>query len=101
MAKAGQRVVGAKVAVLGLSFKENCPDLRTTKVVDASEASHQYGLEVVSSVEELGRCQAVVLAVAHEQFAALEVEQWQQLAPDGVLMDLKGIVPRWLQPLRL
>ena len=122
MAKSGQRVVGAKVAVLGLSFKENCPDLRNTKVVDvittlqgygmevmvvdpwvdASEARQHYGIDVIGSLEDVGPCQAVVLAVAHEQFAALEVEQWQQLlAPDGVLMDLKGIVPRQLQPLRL
>ena len=50
----------------------------------------------------MGWCQAVVLAVAHEQFAGLKSEQWQQLlAPDGVLMDLKGIVPRELQPIRL
>ena len=51
---------------------------------------------------DLGRCQAVVLAVAHQEFAAFEVEKWQQLlTPDGVLMDLKGIVPRGHGALRL
>ena len=50
----------------------------------------------------LGWCQAVVLAVAHEQFAGLKSEQWLQLLhPDGVRIDLKGIVPRELRPLRL
>ena len=122
MAQKGIVIAGAKVLVLGLSFKENCPDLRNTRVVDLiqalqrfgmeaqvvdpwvdpEEAQREYGLEVMPEIPPGERYAAVVAAVAHRQFQALTHEQWQHLiTADGVLLDLKGIVPRELQPLRL
>ena len=122
MAQKGMAIVGAKVLVLGLSFKENCPDLRNTRVVDLiqawqlygmeplvvdpwvdrEEAQRYYGLEVMPEIPPGERYAAVVAAVPHHQFQALTREQWQHLiTADGVLLDLKGIVPRELQPLRL
>jgi len=122
MARRGLAIGGARVLVLGLTFKENCPDLRNTKVVDViaalrtygmepvvvdpwvdlKEALDEYGLYVLPEIPAGGRYAAVVAAVAHRQFVALEPQQWQQLLDaDGVLLDLKGVMPRDLQPLRL
>jgi UDP-N-acetyl-D-galactosamine dehydrogenase len=122
MARRSMVIAGAKVLVLGLSFKENCPDLRNTRVVDLIEALKRYGMEPLvvdpwvdaeeaqrehglTVLDELptDRCwSAVVAAVAHRQFADLPAEQWRQLLDStGVLVDLKGIVPRELGALRL
>jgi UDP-N-acetyl-D-galactosamine dehydrogenase len=122
MARRGMVIAGARVLVLGLSFKENCPDLRNTRVVDVLEALQDYGmavelvdpwvegeeaaratgLPVAAEIPAGGSYSAVVAAVAHRQFAAWSAQQWRQLlAPNGVLLDLKGIVPRELGALRL
>lgn len=122
MARRGVVIAGASVLILGLSFKENCPDLRNTRVVDviaslkrygiepvlvdpwvdADEAKREYGLTVLDSIPEGSRYQAVIAAVAHHQFIALKDECWLMfLQSDGLLLDLKGIVPRSLNPLRL
>ena len=122
MARKGMVIAKAKVLVLGLTFKENCPDLRNTRVVDlvqamsrygmepvlvdpwvsTEEANREYGLQVLPEVPSGIRYQAVVAAVAHHQFLELSVDQWQQLTTeDGVLFDLKGLVPRRLGAIRL
>ena len=123
MARRGMVIAGAKVLVLGLSFKENCPDLRNTRVVDVIDALQRYGMETalvdpwvdpaeaqrefglsVSSTmpAEKERFGAVVAAVPHQQFARWTPDQWRQLLlPSGVLLDLKGVVPRQLSPIRL
>lgn len=122
MARRGQVIAGAKVLVLGLSFKENCPDLRNTRVVDiimaiehygmecvlvdpwvdTIEARREYGLNVFSAIPDNCRYRAVIAAVAHKQFFEISVNKWSALlAPDGLIMDLKGLVPRVLQPFRL
>ena len=119
MARRGMVFAGVKVLVLGLSFKENCPDLRNTRVVDLiqalkrygmepqvvdpwvdyAEAKREYGLEVMPEVPLGEDYQAVVAAVAHHQFQAMTLEQWLQLiGSDGVLMDLKGVVRESLMP---
>jgi len=122
MARRGMVIAGTQVLVLGLTFKENCPDLRNTRVVDLIEALQRYGMEpvlvdpwvdaeearrdygfiVLPEIPE-GECwSAVVAAVAHHQFTALPAERWRQLlAASGVLFDLKGLVPRELAPIRL
>jgi UDP-N-acetyl-D-galactosamine dehydrogenase len=115
-------IAGASVLVLGLSFKENCPDLRNTRVVDviaalqrygiepvlvdpwvdANEAKREYGLMVLASIPEGARYQAVIAAVAHHQFINLTEEKWSQiLQSDGLVLDIKGIAPRSLNPIRL
>lgn len=122
LARRGLVIAGARVLVLGLAFKENCPDLRNTRVVDVIEALRRYGMEPVvvdpwvdpaEALEEYGlnvlaeippcsSWQGVVVAVAHQQFTGLPAERWRQLlAPGGVLLDLKGTVPRELGALRL
>ena len=61
-----------------------------------------YELTVLRAIPSAQCWSAVVVAVAHEQFKALTVAQWQQLiVPDGVLVDLKGLLPRQLGALRL
>ena len=95
MARRGMVIAKAKVLVLGLTFKENCPDLRNTRVVDLIQAMHRYGMEPVvvdpwispdeanseyrlSVLTELprgSRFEAVVAAVAHRQFRELSLNQ--------------------------
>ena len=122
MARRSLMIASAKVLLLGLSFKENCPDLRNTRVVDViealnrygmeplvvdpwvdpSEAKREYGLTVLSEIPQSPRYDAVVAAVAHQQFEGLSAKYWcSLLAPNGILVDLKGIVPRELEALRL
>ena len=116
------QVVGARVLVLGFTFKENCPDLRNTRVmdlieglerfgmdvevvdpwVDPKEAQQVYGLTVNATMPPEPGYTAVVVAVAHRQFVQLTPEQWQHLAEaNSVILDLKGIVPRSLNPIRI
>ena len=105
---------GARVLVLGLAFKENCPDLRNTRVidvidglrqrgaavdvhdphVDADEARREYGLALIDPPAE-GAYDAIVLAVAHAQFLALDagtLRGWCK--PDAVIYDVKSALPR-------
>lgn len=114
--KADKPVKNAKVAILGFTFKENCPDTRNTKVIDiynelkeygitaviadpaadADEAKRLYGVEFVDMASISGM-DAVILAVAHEQFKSLTMAQMDGLyaanAPK-VLLDLKGLLDR-------
>ena len=124
MAQRGLRIAGTKVLGLGLglSFKENCLDLRNTRVVDVLQALQRYGTEPVvvdpwvdpeEAQREVGlrvtaevprgeAYAAVVAAVAHYQFRTMAPEQWRELLmADGVIFDLKGLVPRQLEPIRL
>ncbi len=122
MARRRMVIGGARVLILGLTFKENCPDLRNTRVVDViqamadygmqpvivdswvdpADALHEYGLVVERDVPSGMRFAAVVGAVAHQSFVEMNAEQWRQLIDlHGVLVDLKGIMPRELNPIRL
>ncbi len=122
LAKRRQQVVGCEVLVLGLTFKEDCPDLRNTKVIDVLDALRDYGMEAQvvdpcvnpdEAQQEYGigvsrqllpdrRFGAVLVLVPHQQFHQLSEAHWHQLlAPGGVLLDLKGVVPRGLMPIRL
>jgi len=121
MIKKKIQVEGAKVLVLGLSFKENCPDIRNTKIidivhelqeyhiqadvydpwVDASEAEHEYGITPVQKLEN-GQYDAVILAVAHDQFKAMDVEAIRGLGKaNHVLYDLKYVLSQSESDLRL
>ena len=107
-------VLGSRILVLGLTFKENCPDLRNTKVVDivkalrtynaavdvydpwidVDEAMHEYGLPCLPAMPEAGQYAAIVLAVGHAQFVELGVEGVKALGrPGAVLYDVKSILP--------
>jgi UDP-N-acetyl-D-galactosamine dehydrogenase len=70
--------------------------------VNPEEAQREYGLTVNATMQTQDTFGAVVAAVAHHQFSKLTLEQWRQLLhPDGVTLDLKGIVPRQLDPIRI
>ena len=119
--KQGKPVKDNRVLILGLTFKENCPDLRNTRVVDIVAALKDYGLQVdVSDVyaapEEAevehgirlvepvsGTYDAVVLAVAHDAYRQAGAEQIRSYCaqPDGVVFDLKGVLPTGAATLRL
>ncbi len=108
-------VKNAKVAILGFTFKENCPDTRNTKVIDivrelkeygidsviadpkadANEARSLYGIEF-KKMSQIRDMDAVILAVAHEEFASLRMEDLNPLFGDGrkVLLDIKGLLDR-------
>ena len=114
MLRKGMPVLGSKVLVLGLTFKENCPDLRNTKVVDIvkalrgynahvdvydpwidlAEAKNEYGMQCLAQEPNSGKYAAIILAVGHEQFLALGeqgIKVWGQ--PGAVVYDVKGILP--------
>lgn len=121
MLKKRIHVEGSRVLVLGLTFKENCPDLRNTKVVDiiaelqdygvsvdcydpwinATEAQHEYGITPVSE-PAVGAYDGIVLAVAHKEFAAMGAEKIHALGkPAHVLYDLKYVLTASAADLRL
>ncbi len=114
MLRKGHAVLGSKVLVLGLTFKENCPDVRNTKVVDIikalrgyntqvdvydpwidiREAEHEYGLQCLKQEPGVGQYAAIVLAVGHSQFITLGeqgIKAWGQ--PNVVVYDVKSILP--------
>ncbi|HSU44658.1 MAG TPA: nucleotide sugar dehydrogenase [Casimicrobiaceae bacterium] len=109
MIQAGFPVKSAKINVLGLTFKENCPDLRNSRVIDvvhelrsygadvyvhdpvadAGEAMHEYGV-TLTSWDGLPRAHAVVMAVAHHEFGARPVTDYVgKLEPRGLFVDVK------------
>lgn len=112
---ADKAVKGAKVAILGFTFKENCPDTRNTKVIDivnelqeyginpliadpaadADEAKRLYGVDFVA-IDKIKNMDAVVLAVAHTEFATFTRKQMDSFFGEGkkVLLDLKGLMNR-------
>lgn len=112
---AGKAVKGTKVAILGFTFKENCPDTRNTKVIDIVKELREYSIEPViadpeADVEEakklygvrfserknIKEMDAVILAVPHEEFKKLEISDIDVLFGGGkkVLLDIKGILNR-------
>ncbi len=114
MLRKGLPVLGSKVLVLGLTFKENCPDLRNTKVVDIvealqnyntqvdvydpwidlQEAKHEYGLQCLAQAPVAGQYSAIVLAVGHKQFMELGeagIKAWG--VRGAVVFDVKSILP--------
>ncbi|SEK49330.1 Vi polysaccharide biosynthesis UDP-N-acetylglucosamine C-6 dehydrogenase TviB [Halomonas daqiaonensis] len=121
MIKRRIHVQGARVLVMGLTFKENCPDLRNTRVVDIireladyniavdvlephvdkEESEREYGIRPVVE-PETGAYDAVILAVAHREFRELSVERIRSWGkPKHVLYDLKYLLPKGESDLRL
>jgi UDP-N-acetyl-D-galactosamine dehydrogenase len=114
LARRGRPILGARVLILGLTFKEDCPDVRNTKVVDiiaelrrfgcepvvidpvadAAEAEHEYGLKLVPGAP-LPMAEAAIVAVAHKQFCSLTPAQLAAALPPGApVLDVKAIVDR-------
>lgn len=114
MLKKRIHIEDANVLILGLTFKENCPDIRNTRVVDLvrefqdyganvdvydpwvnpAEAKHEYAIEPIAEPPS-GKYDAIVLAVAHHQFCEMGVENIRKLGRrDCVLYDIKSILPK-------
>ncbi len=108
------QIVDANVLILGLTFKENCPDIRNTRVTDilrefsdyqvnvdvydpwadATEAKHEYGIDLIKE-PTLGKYDAIVLAVAHHQFKTMGAEKLRTLGKKHcVLYDVKNVLPK-------
>lgn len=118
MIKKNHIIKGAKVLVLGITFKENCPDLRNSKVIDVIRELKEFGIEVScfdsqADAEEVYQeynfriesaipnipYDAIVLAVSHTQFLNLEFSKHLKL--NGVLFDVKAVLPKDLVDARL
>jgi UDP-N-acetyl-D-galactosamine dehydrogenase len=114
MVRKGINPVRARILLLGLAFKENCPDLRNTRVVDivealrgydaeidvhdpwvsSAEAEHEYGIRPVAQPQP-GSYDAVIIAVGHRQFVAMGVDGIRALGkPSTVIYDVKYVLPR-------
>lgn len=114
MIKAGHSIKGCNVLVLGLTFKENCPDLRNSKVIDvihelqsygcnvhvhdpvadAGQATHEYGVDLVEW-ERLPPSAAIVATVSHKEYAQMTIaELTGKLEPNGVFIDVKSSFDR-------
>lgn len=115
------KVKQARVLVLGMTFKENCPDIRNTKVVDvvnelrefqcdvqvydpwasAEEVRREYGVELLPDLSAaVGQYDAVVLAVAHRQFLEMDIRRLLS-GPEAVVYDIKGKLPKSIITARL
>jgi len=111
MIKKGQKIEGAKVLVLGITFKENCPDIRNSRVIDViqelqefgcdvdvydpwadkEEVKHEYGLDLIDNEElKVEEYDAVVLAVAHDKFKELDLKT----TDNQVVYDIKSILDK-------
>lgn len=110
----GRRVGSAPVLLMGITFKENCPDIRNTKVTDiyrelteygcnvtiydpwanAEEVKHEYGLDIITREEDLQKShyKAIVLAVAHREFNTFDIDEYRD--GNAVIYDVKGVLPK-------
>jgi len=112
MIQKGQTIKGANVLILGVTFKENCPDIRNTKVIDiyremcefgtkvdiydpwaiAGEVKHEYNVDIINQLDENKDYQAVLLAVAHDEFNKFDFRKYYEAG--AVIFDAKAIVDR-------
>lgn len=112
----GVKVKDSKILILGITFKENCPDIRNTKIVDiyhtleeythnikvfdpwanSTAVEHEYGIKLTEqTIEQLkGQFDAVILGVSHKEFTNLNIRSLLANPEEGVIYDVKGILPR-------
>lgn len=115
----GHTIKGAKALILGITFKENCPDVRNTRVVDIyhelvsfglevdildpwadkAEVAHEYGLSILNEVEGLCDYDAIIVAVAHKEFLQFDYKKVKK--QNGVIFDTKAFLDRELVDGRL
>ena len=115
-------IKSSNILILGFSFKENCPDIRNTKVLDIIKMLDQYNIDIdivdpwvdQASVEKNynlrisqnlikgKKYSVVIISVAHKQFLSMSLKEWKNLIKEnGILYDLKGLIPRELDTLRI
>ena len=112
-------VKDSKILILGVTFKENCPDIRNTKVVDiyhtleeytkditvydpwanAKEVHHEYGIDITNTLSKGEKYDVVILAVAHKEFMNIDIKSL--LKNNGVVYDVKGVLDRSVVDARL
>lgn len=117
MIKKGHKIEGSKVLILGITFKENCPDIRNSRVIDvikelqefgvqiciydpwadAKEVKHEYNLELLPELPALNTYDALVLAVSHKEFQELNIVKNEH----QVIYDIKSFLPKILVDARL
>ncbi|WP_417875620.1 nucleotide sugar dehydrogenase [Winogradskyella sediminis] len=112
MIKKGATIKGSKALVLGITFKENCPDIRNSRVIDIieeletyhvnvdvydpwaskEEVKHEYGFDLITNFDDLDAdYDAVILAVSHQEFLKLDISQLK--SQTGVVFDVKSLLP--------
>lgn len=116
---AGKKVNNSRILVLGITFKENCPDCRNTKVVDIvteltdfgcsvdvcdpwanpETVQQEYNIALLPQIDPNRHYDAIILCVAHQQFRSINFERYH--ASGTVIFDVKGIIPRHLADARL
>lgn len=119
MIKNEVQVKNSKILMLGITFKENCPDIRNTKATDIyhelisyginvdiydpwaspEEVQHEYGIKINKQLDKSASYGAVILAVAHQEFMSIDLESYKTRG--AILYDVKGILPRELVHARL
>jgi len=112
MIQKGHRIKDSKALILGVTFKENCPDIRNTKVIDfyrelcefglqvdiydpwacAKEVKEEYGVEIIKKVDATKKYEALILAVAHDEFKVFDFEKYHE--EKAVVFDVKSVVDR-------
>lgn len=112
MNKKGVMVKDSNILILGITFKENCPDIRNTKIVDiystlseytsnitiydpwadSAEVKKEYNIDIIHQLDTSKRYDAVILGVAHKEFMSLDIQSL--LSDNAVVYDVKGILPR-------
>ena len=115
MLKKGIQVLGSKIIILGFTFKENCPDVRNTRVINIyhtlqeynaditvydpwaspERVRHEYGIDIVNELPT-DKYSAAIIAVAHRQFREMEIDFDALLEKNHVIYDVKSIMPREL-----
>lgn len=120
MLKKGIQVLHSKIIIMGFTFKENCPDVRNTRVIDIYRAlqeynaditvfdpwaspervKHEYGIDIVNKLPD-EKFAAAIIAVAHRQFREMEIDFDSLLTKNHVIYDVKAIMPRELVDGRL
>ena len=113
MLKKGVQVLHSKIIIMGFTFKENCPDVRNTRVIDIYHAlkeynvnitvfdpwaspervKHEYGIDIVNELPH-EKYSAAIIAVAHRQFREMEIDFNSLLEDNHVIYDVKAILPR-------
>tara|TARA_B110000046_G_scaffold63263_1_gene70746 strand:- start:343 stop:1608 length:1266 start_codon:yes stop_codon:yes gene_type:complete len=109
--KAGKQIMGSKILILGLTFKENCPDIRNSKIADVyneleefgsnvdvydyeadhKEVNQKYGIKLIDEIKE--KYDGILLAVSHKKFSMINIESIKN-DTKSIVYDLKGFLPR-------
>ena len=122
MSKRNIPLINSNVLILGFTFKENCHDIRNTKVyeiikilkkhnlnvdiidpwVDSEETKKVYRIDISNILKTKKKYNAIICTLAHREFLRLKKSEWEEMIyKDGIIFDLKGIVPKSLNPIRI